>query len=297
MHKEMRYILTYGLGKILSDRNFLRLKGLYLNGRLPELNHPLRINDKIMWLMLYNRNEQFHLLADKLRVRDYVRDKIGENYLVPLLNIYKSADEVDFESLPAKFILKMNHGSRWNIVCLDKSKLDWPIEKKKLEKWLKRDYYDHTKEWVYKGIEPCILREMFLEDEMQGLLPFDYKIHCFDGIPRVIQLFSEREKILKRNYFDTDWNVLKIGGKVPTSEREFKRPEKLEEMLEVSRRLSEGLIYCRVDLFSVKGRIYFGEITFYPDAGTSKFIPDRYNELFGSWINLEAAGFKGGASN
>lgn len=286
LKKEIKYWIPYLLGRLLPDKSFLVLKGFIQTGKWPNLDNPRTINDKLRWLMLNNRDERLHMLADKCRVREYVRQTIGEEYLIELLDVYESVEEIRFETLPETFVLKTNHGSGWNVVCLDQDDFDVHRAKKKLNRWLRRNYYDHTKEWAYKGIKPLILRERFLNSPEQGRLPRDYKIHCFWGKPRFIQVYEDMDAELKRNIYDCEWNPSHITEGLPPCRRQVRKPEKLAEMLEVASKLSKDIPYVRVDLYYVDQRIYFGEMTFYHDAAGSRYITREMEEEIGSWLDL-----------
>lgn len=288
--KEIRYWSARALTLVLNEHQFLNLKGFMRTGKWLDLKNPRHINDKMRWLILNYRDERLHLYADKYRVREYVRERVGEQYLTELKGVYERVEDIDFEALPEQFVLKTNHGSGWNIVCLDKDVLDIKQAKHQLSKWMDRDYWDHTFEWAYKGIPRLILWEQFLKDPAQGGLPRDYKFHCFNGKPKFIQVFEDMDSDLKRNIYDCDWNPSSITEGLPECNRSIDKPEKLEEMLWVAKRLSEGLPYVRVDLYYIGERIYFGEMTLYHDAAGSKYETEEMGREIGDWLDLHEIG-------
>lgn len=288
--KEIRYMGARTVALILNERQFLSMKGYVQTGKWPDLDNPRHINDKMRWLMLNYRDERLHQFADKYVVRDYVQERIGEEYLTEMHGVFKSVEEIDFESLPDQYVLKTNHGSGWNIVCLDKEEFDVGQAKRQLSKWMRRDYWAHTREWIYKGIPRLILWEQFLKDPAQGGLPRDYKIHCFSGTPKFIQVFEDMDTELKRNIYDCDWNPSPITEGLPECRRSIEKPKKLDEMLWVAKRLSEGLPYVRVDLYYVGERIYFGEMTLNHDAAGSRYETEEMGLEIGSWLDLQGIG-------
>ncbi len=231
--------------------------------------------------------EKISWLADKYEVRSYVKKTIGNKYLIPLLNIYSSEHEIDLEKLPKSFVLKCTHGSNWNIICKDKSKLDWPIEKIKLHEWLNSNFYFNFAERQYRNIKARIVCEKFLGDS-NGLI--DYKFHCFAGKAEFIRIMVGRQDNMKRSSYDLDWNLITsfkyLNDKNLNSYPEaiLPKPKNLKKMIEIAEKLSKPFSYVRVDLYNVKGQIFFGELTFTPNAGLDIHSPDTFDEKFGSMI-------------
>ncbi len=290
IEKEMRYWVARAAAMVLSERQFVCLKGLIRTGKWPELDNPVSINDKMRWLMLNHRDERLHQLVDKYRVRDFVRERIGHTYLTELYDVYENVRDINFNALPERFILKTNHASGWNVVCLDKNQFDARRARNQLNKWMNRDYWDHTREWAYKGVPRRILWEQFLYDPEQGGLPRDYKIHCFHGEPKFIQVFEDMDSDLKRNLYDCEWNQSPITEGLPECKQPIEKPKKLQEMLWVARKLSEGLPYVRVDLYYVREQIYFGEMTIYHDSANSRYKTREMEKEIGNWLDLEEIG-------
>ena len=195
--------------------------------------------------------------------------------------------EINFEKLPKKFVIKCTHDSGSTIVCKDKDKFDIKKAKKKINKALKFNYYYSGREWPYKNIKPRIIIEKYMVDESETELK-DYKIFNFNGVSKIIQVDFGRFKEHKRNLYDTNWNYIKeLSIQYPTDPNTIiKRPENLEKMIELAQRLSQGIPHIRTDFYSINGKIYFGELTFYHGSGYEKFNPETWNKKLGDWIDL-----------
>lgn len=269
--EEIRYCL---------EVQFERMCGYKLN-----LDNPQTFNEKIQWLKLYYRNPLMTKCADKVGVREYIKEKIGEEYLVPIIGVYNSVDEIDFDTLPNKFVMKVNWGSGQNIIVTDKSKLDIKEAKEKLNNWMKLEnnhYYNHF-EWCYKNIQPKIVVEEFLDFESDLI---DYKIMCYNGEPQNLFTCSERNAGLKVTFFDLNWKRLPFTRKYPSSSIDIKKPIFFDEMLQIARKLAEPFPFVRVDFYCVKNKLYIGEMTFFPGAGHEKFAPVEWDYKLGNMINL-----------
>lgn len=271
----------------LDDERYLKLAFRAKMGYPLDLKNPRTFNQKLQWLKLYNRKPLYTQLVDKYAVRQYIAEKIGEEYLIPLVGgPWNSADDIDFDLLPEQFVLKCNHNSGGVIVCRDKSKLDIPAAKKKLEHKLAVNYYKSSREWPYKNVKPCIIAEKYMEDSSSVNLNV-YKFLCFDGEPRIIQTIQNDKTAYESiDYFDLDWNLLELKQNYPNSAHPLKKPELLEDMIAISRKLCEGFPFIRTDLYEINGRVYFSELTFYSDSGMAKFDPPEWDEKIGSWLKL-----------
>jgi len=273
--KEIKYCL---------QEQFQRFAGYKLN-----LDNPQTFNEKLQWLKLYYHRHPNPLMtkcADKVGVRDYIAEKIGKKYLVPCLGVWDNPDDIDFDKLPDKFVLKVNWGSGQNIIVKDKSKLDIIDAREKLRQWMKPEsnHYNCFFEWPYKDIKPKIIAEKFL-DFGSDLL--DYKIMCYNGIPKNIFVCSERFTNLKITIFDSKWKRLPVKRLChPVSQKEIKCPERFQEMLELSKILAKQFLFVRVDFFCVKNKMYIGEMTFFPGAGIEKFEPNEWDKKLGDLLVL-----------
>ena len=241
-------------------------KGVELN-----LDEPTTFNEKIQWMKLYDHSEIKSLLSDKYLVRDWVAGKIGEEYLIPLLGVWDSFDQIDFSRLPDRFALKANHGSAWNYIVTDKSKLDMDEAKSKFDQWMSLNYsYVSCFELQYSAIRPRIIAEQYL-DPKDGTL-FDYKFHCFNGEPKIVEVIGERVQRThsgREAIMRPDWT--RHPGKSLITMEEFEedppKPQNYDQMLRIARTLSSDFSYVRVDLYNIDGDIKFGEMTFSPDSG------------------------------
>ena len=275
-----------GLLCFIPDKTYLKIVFKAETGYRLDLDHPQTYNEKLQWLKLYDRRPEYIMFADKYKVREYIAKTIGEQYLIPLIGMYKKAEEIPWEKLPNRFVLKCNHASGTNIICKDKSKLDIAIVNKKLNTWLKKNAFWGAREWCYKNIEPCIICEEFIETQ-DGNTPDDYKFMCFNGIPRLIQVHHDRYGDHTLDYYTPEWKKAELQRIDATiSTKEVEKPEKLDEMLSIAKRLSRDMYYARIDLYYVSGKIYFGEITLYPTGGFSTFTRHEDDLLLGSYMKL-----------
>ena len=256
-------------------------------GKELDLDNPKDFNEKIQWLKINDSTPLKTVLADKYLARDWIREKVGDKYLVPLLGAWNSFDEIDFNSLPDKFVLKCNHGSGWNLIVTDKSKMDIIKEKKKFDKWMGINYaFCWGLELHYKNIHPKIIAEKYLESST-GII--DYRFYCFNGVPRQVwvDIHSGTPNHL-RCIYDMDWTKINMrctwpdGGDVLS-----KRPLHFDEMKKIAIILSENFSFVRVDFFEIKGRIYVGEMTFTPMSGIGKFEPEEWNRKLGDMLLLK----------
>ena len=275
-----------GLLKFLPDKTYLQLVFKAETGYTLNLEHPKTYNEKLQWIKINDRNPKYVMLTDKYKVRKYIKDTIGEDYLVPLIGMYKKPEEIPWDNLPNRFVLKCNHASGTNIICKDKSALSVNKVTKQLEAWLKRNAYWGAREWCYKNIEPCIICEEFIETE-DGNTPDDYKFMCFNGVPRIIQVHHDRFGNHTLTYYTPEWKKLdlkRIDAK--QSDETVDKPEQLDEMINIAKHLSSEMYFARIDLYCTKGKIYFGEITLYPTGGFSTFTTYDDDLKLGSFLRL-----------
>src|SRR5699024_8576569 len=287
--KELYNNLCYIYAKcIQSDKNFIKKYFEKHVGRKVDLHNPIEFNDKLQWLKL-NWYDPFAVkCADKYEVRKIIKNKIGSKYLNELYAVYDSINEIDISQLPDMFVLKATHSSGRNFVCKNKYKVNWNKKIKEVEKWMKENYFWKYREWVYKDIKPRIICEKLLEDDNQKDGLTDYKFYCFHGEPKYCQVIKDRSAGGTIDFFDTDWNHMEFTGlqNLPNSPTPIPRPEKLEEMLDISKKLSEPFPFVRVDLYYVNKKIYFGELTFFPRSGIGSFYPPKWNKKMGDLLEL-----------
>ena len=281
------FLQSRGLLNWMDDEAYLKRLYRYSMGCELPLDDPKTFNEKLQWLKLHDRRPLYTKLVDKYEVKAYVAEKIGAEYVVPVIaGPWDSADEIDFDALPEQFVLKCTHDSGGVVICRDKAAFDREAARAKLRKTLRRNFYWAGREWPYKDVKPRVFAERYMEDESGELR--DYKVMCFGGEPKLIQLHMGRFTHHTQDFYDTDWNLLPIYQGTPLSGSAVPRPAFLDEMLRLSRRMAEGFIQIRLDWFCVEGRLYFGEYTFFDASGCENFEPDEYNRIMGDWIRLPA---------
>lgn len=257
-------------------------------GKELSFKNPETLNEKIQWLKLYDRKREYTKFVDKVLVRSHIAKTIGPEYLIPLLGVYKSFEEIDFHSLPNKFVIKTNNSSGGVVPCLDKSNFDIQTAKRIINSKLHSNFYNVTREYPYKHIKPRIVIEEFIGEGDK--YPLDYKILCFNGVPDNIMVCSGRETgNTKFFFFDLDWNLLRYNkqGRDAPIDFTISKPKNFDKMIEIAKELSKGIPLLRVDLYNVNGKIYFGEMTFYPDGGFDRNILPEYDRLLGAKIKLQ----------
>lgn len=284
-----RFVRNAAIGKYINlpDKEYIERMFCAKMGYELDLNNPKTFNEKIQWLKLFDRNPEYSRMVDKYEVKGYISEKIGEKYSIPLLGVWEHVEDVDFDSLPNEFVLKCTHDSHGLVICKNKKQLDVSEAKKTLNKALNSDYYHRFREWPYKNVKPRIIAEQFMSNEGHDLI--DYKVHCFNGEPKIVLVCADRfaDTGLTEDFYDCDWNHLSVSRpQHPNAKNKAKRPEKLEEMLEISRTLSEAIPFLRVDFYIINGDLYIGELTFFPASGFQRFEPDRIDLEWGNWLVL-----------
>ena len=276
-----------GLYRWCNDEKYLR-KIYYAHfGKELDLNNPKTYNEKLQWLKLYDHNSLYTKLVDKYEVKAIVESIIGSKYIIPTLGVWDSFDQIDFESLPDQFVLKCTHDSGGLVICNDKKTFNKAYARKVLTASLKRNFYLQGREWPYKDVKPRIIAEKYMEDNETKELR-DYKFFCFDGIPRALFIASERQSNneTKFDFFDMDFQHLPFTNGHPNADVLPSKPVKFDDMKLLAEKLSHGLPHVRVDFYEVNGCVYFGELTFYHWSGLMPFDPEKWDSIFGSWINL-----------
>lgn len=253
------------------------------------LKNPKTFNEKLNWLKLHYRNPIMPTLVDKYEVRNYIKKKIGKEYLVPLIGVYNSFEEINFDKLPNQFVIKCNHDSGSYVVCEDKSKLDWNKVREKITSHLDNNYYYQWREWPYKKIKPKILIEKYMEDKSTHSFD-DYKFMCFDGEVDSVMVCTDRKSgTPKFRFYDKNWNLKKYNKASlnDNSKVTAKKPKRIKEMFELASKLSKGFPFVRVDLYYANNKIYFGELTFFPQAGWDPNIVEEIDKKLGDKIKLK----------
>lgn len=274
--------------KYMDDKTFVKMYYRIFTGKRLDLENPKTFNEKIQWLKLYNQNPEYTIMVDKYLAKEYVGKKIGEQHIIPLLGVWNSPDEINFDELPDKFVLKCNHNSGMGMcICTDKSSLDIAKVKKKLRKGLNENFFLHGREWAYKNVPRKIIAEEYMADE-SGYELKDYRVFCFDGVPKMIavdfDLFTTGHK---RNLYTLDWELIHAEIKYKSvPDKGIDKPICLPEMLELARKLSAGIPHVRVDFYVINENIYFGELTFYHASGLQEFRPASLGINLGNYIKL-----------
>lgn len=278
----------------MSDRFFIETEFRLIMGYKLDLKHPKTFNEKLQWLKLYDRNPLYTNLADKLAMKDYMIDAIGAEYVVPTLAIYNSVDEINLDTLPNQFVLKCNHDSGSVVICRDKSSFDLNKAKEKLRNALKNNFYNHHREWVYKDIKPMVFAETYLDYDLNTTMKnnemVDYKFYCFNGEPKFLYVSQglEAQDTASINYLNMNYSIAPFQrldfvyfDKIPP------KPSSFEKMVELSKNISRGFPFVRVDWFECGGRPYISELTFYPGGSPTPIKPFEYEYQIGDWLNLK----------
>ena len=281
------YVFVNLFGRQMSDKTYLQCKWWVNNGKKLDLENPVTFNEKLQWLKLYNRNPMYTTMVDKYEAKKYVANIISDEHIIPTLGIYDSVEDIDFDSLPNQFVLKCTHDSGGIVICQDKTQLNRKEAIKKLRKGLKSNFYWTNREWPYKNVTPRIIAEKYMTNGDGELR--DYKFFCFDGVPRVMFIASDRfnkEEETKFDFFDMEFNHLPFRNGHPNATKPIERPAEFDEMRMLASKLSKGIPQVRVDFYDVNGQIYFGEMTFFHLSGFVKFDPEEWDYKIGEMIEL-----------
>lgn len=276
-----------GILNWLSDKAFIKLSYWVFFKKSINLKNPQSFNEKLNWLKLHNKNANQSVIVDKYEVKKYICDRIGEQYIIKTYGVWNSFEEIDFDKLPQKFVLKCTHDSGSVVICKDKSNFDIENAKQKLTNGLKQNLFWWGREWPYKSVQPRILAEECLEDFSDNDLK-DYKFFCFDGVVKCFKVDFGRFTEHRANYYSYKGDLLDIGEVEcpPNHEYNIKLPENLAEMVSLAENLSKGFPFLRVDFYNVNGHIYFGELTFYPASALSPFIDYKSDLELGQYLRL-----------
>ena len=271
---------------IVSDRLFLKVSFRMKVGYWPDLDNPKTYNEKLQWLKLYDKHPEYTQMVDKIAAKDYVAKIVGEKYIIPSIGVWDSVDDIDWQALPNQFVIKAAHDSGGVVVCIDKSKLDIELSKEILRGAGKKEYTRYNKEYPYYNVPHRFIAEQYMEDE-SGYELKDYKIFCFDGEPKFLFVATGRQQHDTRfDFYDLDFNHLPVLNGHPNADVFPLKPDNFSEMLTVAKQLSKGIPHVRVDLYNIKGKIFFGELTFFHWSGMTPFEPREWDYEFGKYINL-----------
>lgn len=273
----------------IPDSIYLRLIYRKIVGKKLFLRHPQTFNEKLQWLKIHDRNPAYTELVDKYAVRDFVKRTIGKQYLIPLLGVWDSFDQIDFNALPNQFVLKTNHDSGSVVICRDKSSFDKESAQKILTSSLKRNYYYQFREWPYKNVKRRILAEQFMTDSEGSDNLTDYKFSCFNGrVDNVMTCLDRNSGDTKFLFFDHTWTLRRynLRGKSVPEGFTIPKPECMDEMFSLAAKLSKGIPFVRVDLYAINGKPFFGELTFYPQSGFDRNLLPETDKHFGELLDL-----------
>lgn len=271
--------------RCVPDKLYLRLYYFGKFRRPLHLRAPKTFNEKLQWLKLYDRKPEYTKMVDKYEAKTYVAEQIGEKYIIPTLGVWDRFEDIDFEALPEKFVLKCTHDSGGLVICPDKSKLNREAAREKIEQSLKYEYFYEAREWPYKNVRPRIIAEQYVED-MDELV--EYKMFCFDGKVKMILVCKGQAHGAGRtnDFCDLELKRLPFTSVNPNSNGELKVPKELPEMIDIAEKLAAGIPHLRVDTYLAEGKIYFGELTFFHNGGLSRITPFEWDKILGDWITL-----------
>lgn len=273
----------------ISDEKYLKMYYYVIMGKKLNLSNPKTFNEKLQWLKINNKNSNYTELVDKYLVKEYISNKLGKEYVIKTLGVYNCFDEINFEKLPEKFVIKCTHDSGGIVVVRNKKELNIKEARKKITKCLKRNFYYIGLEYPYKDVVPKIIVEEYMEDKNQNLL-IDYKFFCFNGEPKFFSVSQgmEDHSTSLMSYLDLEYNTL------PFIRKDYKpfdclptKPKNFDKMIDISKKLSKDMIFVRVDLYEINQKIYFSELTFFPSGGTNFFNPEDADAKLGNLINLK----------
>lgn len=277
-----------GFFKNMSNEEYLKRRFHAYMKRDLNLENPKSFNEKLQWLKLHDQNSIYTTMVDKSAAKEYVASIIGESYIIPTFGIWDRFENIDFDSLPNKFVLKCTHDSGVHVLVKDKSHLDFAAARKKFNYSLRNNYFYIGREWPYKNVKPRIIAEKYMEDnEQEGLS--DYKIHSFNGEPKVILVCKDRfsKKGMTEDFFDIKWQHLPVKRVFyENSSEHIPKPLVLDEMISLSKKLSKNIPFLRTDFYIINEKVYFGELTFYPASGFEQFVPDSFDIKMGNWLRL-----------
>ncbi len=276
---------------IKDDETYLKWYYFFPMKRWPDLKNPKSFNEKLQWLKIHDKNPAYTKMVDKYEVKKYIGELLGQEYVIPTLGVWDKFEDINFDSLPRRFVLKCTHDSGGLVICKDKSSLNVDSARKKINKCLKKDYYIETREFPYKNVKPRIIAEEYIEQPSASSLN-DYKVLCFSGKAKLIEYHVDRfTDKHTQDFYDAEWNKTPItqGGYSAFSDYCAPKPVCFDEMIRFSELITKDMAHCRVDWYEINGKLFFGEITFFDGSGVEAF--DNYADdlILGSWIDLKKA--------
>lgn len=278
---------SFGYGKNISSEELLKRIYRARFGRELNLENPVMYTEKLQWMKLYDHRPEYTRMVDKYAVKDYIAEKIGSEYVIPLLGVWDRVEDINFDQLPGQFVLKTTHDSGGIVICKDKDSLDLSAVKKKLRFHLNREYYSRNREWPYKNVPHRIIAEAYMVDSHHKELR-DYKFFTFGGVPKVLYIAQGRGrgKQTYADFFDMEFNHLPFTIDHDMAPVPPEKPANFELMKELAAKLSAGTPQLRVDFYEADGNVYFGEMTFFHCSGMAPFYPEEWDHIFGDWVTL-----------
>ena len=272
--------------RYIPDKTYLQIYYFLQFGKLCDFKNPTTFNEKLNWLKINNRDSLYTKLVDKYEVKEYVEKVIGGGYTIPTLGVWEHFDDINFDMLPDQFVLKCTHDSEGLVIVKDKSKMDKNAAREKIETALRHNFYYVGREWPYKNVHPRIIAEQYMEDHIDKELR-DYKFYCFDGIPKIMYIASNRNSgHVNFDFYDMEFNHLDITQKYPNASEPLRKPKHFKDMIGLAKKLSNGFPHVRVDFYEVDRKVYFGELTFFSMSGLTPFKPAKWDKIMGSWLKL-----------
>ena len=284
-----RVLIKLGYYDSLSDEEFLKKVFPKYMGYPLDLENPKTFSEKLQWLKVNYRDPIQTVMVDKHEAKNFIAQRVGEQYIIRTLAVWDSVEDIDFDALPNQFVLKCTHDSGGIVICKDKSSLDREAAKAKLRASLKRDYSKIAREWAYQNVPRRIIAEKYISELGNDDL-LDSKMYSFHGEPKLTVVCSDRfsKTGTRMNFYDINWEPMGIHfGHYPPLSTEFPKPATYEEMKRLTAELSKDCPFLRVDFYEIKGRLYIGELTFFPGAGLEQFCPMTKDYELGEWLHLE----------
>lgn len=276
------------ISHLISDKIYLSMYYRAVFKKRLNLRNPKTFNEKLQWMKLYHRDAEQNKLVDKYEVKNYIEEKLGEQYIIPTFGLWERFEDINFDYLPKQFVLKCTHDSGSVVICKDKEHFDYDAAEKKLNNGMNRNLYWHGREWVYKDVKPRIICEKFMTDSAETEELRDYKFFCFNGKVKCFKVDFDRFINHRANYYSPSGELLPFGEVIcpPDYDKNLVLPDNLAQMIKMAECLSYGHPFLRVDFYDVNGHIYFGELTFFPASGLERFTSEEWDEKLGSWMSL-----------
>lgn len=275
-------------GGWIPDKQYLQILYYLKMGKRLNLKNPQTFSEKLQWLKLYNRKPEYIQMVDKYAVKDYVARIIGKEYVIPTIGVWDKPHDIDFDSLPNRFVLKTTHGggSDGVVICKDKTRFDKDAAIARLKRGMEQNIYKALREWPYKDVTRRIIAEEYLSGDGGELV--DYKFFCFNGAPEYCQVIGGRNDLMTIDFFDMNWvhQPFHEPKHYPFAKKNIPQPNSFGEMKQLAKQLSDGIPFIRIDFYEVEGQPQFGELTFFPTSGIGGFKPMGWDLAFGKMIKL-----------